>query len=330
MNEAIDVVITWVDSSDPIWFKERNKYLGQTDDNSFSGGLNRYQSNDLLQYLFRGIELFMPWVNKVHFVTYGHIPSWLNTKCEKINIVKHQSFIPAEYLPTFNSNTILLNLHRIEDLSDRFILFNDDMFVIKSCSKKVFFKKGLPTDMAIQEPIVAPNADPFWDMMVNNAMLVNKNCNKRKAITRKPFNWYNPKYGIKKCLKNFFCLPYKNFVGFYDSHLPNSYLKQSFLDFWDKNGDYCDKTCRNKFRTCDDITEWAIKYSQLANNHFYPINKDKLGLYTSLKDNSSLKFIINDKHYKLVCFNDECDEEKKAVIKRYFDSIFPNKSIYEK
>ncbi|MEX6253875.1 hypothetical protein [Providencia huaxiensis] len=54
--------------------------------------------------------------HKIHFVTCGHYPNWLDINNHKINFVKHSDFIPKEYLPTFNSHTIELNLHRIKGL----------------------------------------------------------------------------------------------------------------------------------------------------------------------------------------------------------------------
>lgn len=34
----------------------------------------RYRDWENLKYWFRGVETFAPWVNKVYFITYGHIP----------------------------------------------------------------------------------------------------------------------------------------------------------------------------------------------------------------------------------------------------------------
>ncbi|WP_232353077.1 hypothetical protein [Hafnia alvei] len=58
---------------------------------------------------------------KIHLVTCGQVPLWLDIKNEKLNVVSHADFIPNEYLPTFNSNAIELNIHRIEGLSDKFV-----------------------------------------------------------------------------------------------------------------------------------------------------------------------------------------------------------------
>ena len=56
---------------------------------------------------------------------------WLNTKHPKLNIVCHEDFIPQKFLPTFNSHTIEWNFHRIPGLTEQFVYFNDDMFLLK-------------------------------------------------------------------------------------------------------------------------------------------------------------------------------------------------------
>ena len=206
MENKIDLVVTWVDGNDPIWLKEKNSYLSPKDDSRFVGASNRYKDNGLLRYFFRGVEKYMPWINKVYFVTHGHLPKWLNVDNDKLIVVKHSDFIPEDYLPTFNSNTILLNLHRIKGLSEHFIFFNDDMFVVNKCKPNLFFKKGLPRDMAIMNPVVAPDTDPFWDMMINNVMVTNKSFNKNKVIKSHPLKWYSPRYGFKNILRNLLIL----------------------------------------------------------------------------------------------------------------------------
>ena len=124
----IDFIITWVDGNDQVWQEEKAKYSGKTtgDDRA-----KRYRDWEFLQYWFRGIEQCAPWVNKIHFVTCGHLPLWLNTEHPKLNIVNHKDYIPEQYLPTFSCRPIELNLHRIPGLSDNFVYFNDDMFLFQ-------------------------------------------------------------------------------------------------------------------------------------------------------------------------------------------------------
>ena len=113
--EKIDFVILWVDGSDEKWLKEKNKYTNIKGDAS----INRFRDFGNLQYLFRGIEKYADFVNNIFFITWGHIPSWLNVNHPKLKIIRHDQFIPNKYLPTFNSNVIELNLHRIKDLSEQ-------------------------------------------------------------------------------------------------------------------------------------------------------------------------------------------------------------------
>lgn len=135
----MDFVIAWVDGNDPAWQKEKRKtehvpeVTAEADDRN-----ERYRDWDNLQYWFRGVEQFAPWVRKIHFVTWGHFPKWLNTEHPKLHIVKHEDFIPSEFLPTFNSHTIEWNFHRILGLSERFVYFNDDMFLLNQIHPENF------------------------------------------------------------------------------------------------------------------------------------------------------------------------------------------------
>lgn len=326
---AVDIVLTWVDYNDPIWKADYDRFvLGQNKDNGHVAGKTRYSAHSTLKYLFRGIEKYASWFNKVYFVTYGHVPEWLNLNFEKLIIVKHSDFIPHEYLPTFNSNTILLNLHRIKGLSEHFILFNDDMYFTNYCEVEHFFKKGLPCDLAVQYPVFSPNFDPFWDMMLNNMCLINRNFDKKTTIKNHVFKWFNFKYGFKNVVRNLCHIPYKKFSGFYDCHLPNAHLKSVYDEVWKKEFDACNSTCLNRFRTANDITEWTMKYWQLASNKFYPLNKTKMGVYVSLTSNK-YKEIFNYKYkMKLICLNDESDDMN--YVADVFEQRLSEKSSFEK
>lgn len=321
----VDIVVTWVDFNDPIWKKDYLKFVSDKDKNNpHVASDTRFVSQDIFKYFFRGIEQCAPWCNNVFFVTYGHVPSWLNTNNPKLHIVKHKDFIPNTYLPTFNSNAILLNIHRIKNLSEHFIFFNDDMYLLSYCKKSIFFKNELPRDMAVMNPVVAPDMDPFWDMMINNLMIINKNFSKKMVIRSHPFKWVNVRYSLKNNIRNIGLYGYKYFPGFYDCHLPNAYLKSTFYDVWEKNFQICDSTCKNKFRTSEDITEWTMRYWQLASNKFIPINKQKLGFYTTFKSSKVIDDIQKSKY--MVCINDDGDY---SAVDNYLNKLFPKKSSFE-
>ena len=173
-ENSIDIVITWVDGNDPEWRSEKNKtrygkeQLAETDDRE-----ERFRDWENLRYWFRGIENCAPWVRKVHFVTWGHLPKWLNTKHPKLNIVRHTDYIPSGFLPTFNSHTIEWNMHRIPGLSEQFVYFNDDMFLLKRTDETDFFRNGRPVDMLALQPDVANVDNPVMPYIyLNNAMVL--------------------------------------------------------------------------------------------------------------------------------------------------------------
>ena len=81
-----------------------------------------------------------PWVRKIHFVTSGQKPEWLDENNPKLNLVSHKDYIPAQFLPTYNSVVIERYIHKIPGLADHFVYFNVDIMFIcrynteKSCS----------------------------------------------------------------------------------------------------------------------------------------------------------------------------------------------------
>jgi hypothetical protein len=56
------------------------------------------------------------------------VPDWLNADHPQVEIVHHDAFIPAPYLPTFLSNAIESFLHLIPGLGEHFIYMCDDFF----------------------------------------------------------------------------------------------------------------------------------------------------------------------------------------------------------
>ncbi len=89
----IDFVIIWVDGSDVEWKKERAVYDKSIKDDADNGD-HRYRDWNNLKYWFRGVEKFAPWVRKIHFITWGHLPKWLDISHPKLHLVRHEDYIP--------------------------------------------------------------------------------------------------------------------------------------------------------------------------------------------------------------------------------------------
>ena len=328
----IDIVIPWVDGNDPNWIAEKNKYYKGTEKSVHKYD---YQDWDLLRYFFRGIERFAPWVNKVFFITWGHVPKWLNENHPKLRIINHRDYIPEKYLPTFSSHTIELNLHRIPELSEHFIYFNDDMFLINRCSPELFFYKGLPRDSAIINPIAPANNNCISSLQLTTIAVINENFGKHAVIKRSPLKWFNIKYG-KLLPLNFMFIPWGRFPGLLEKHIPSSFLKSTFWEVWEKEYNLLDQTCSHKFRDFKtDVNQWIMREWQIASGKFEP-RSIRAGKLLSIHNESEAEIaaaFIKAQREPMVCINDHVEGDfhfMAKTIEEAFETILPYRSGFEK
>lgn len=330
MIEKIDFVVTWVNGNDPVWKKSKTMFVTDSE-NQIMNSDARYRDWEFMKYWFRAVEQNAPWVNKIFLITEGHIPEWLDLSCEKLVHIRHKDYIDEKYLPTFNSNVIELNISNIGDLSEYFVLFNDDMLINKSVRPEDFFEDSNPRDTGIFSPIV-PSRGTIGSIVLNNVEIINDYFNARQVIKKNFFKFFNLKYG-KHLIKNFCVLPWKSILGFYDSHIPVSYKKSTFYMVWEKEKELLEETSSHKFRTNQDINHWLMRYWQLCQGKFIP-RKESFGKYYNIY--SDLTVIVEDikfSKHSLICLNDgEVDnfEESKKVILQAFQDRYPNKSMFEK
>jgi hypothetical protein len=326
-NQDIDFVIIWVDGSDPEWQKQREKYR-DLEDKTQNHNEARFRDWGILKYWFRSVERYAPWVRRIHFVTCGQYPEWLNLEHPKLHFVKHEDYIPPQYLPTFSSFPIELNLHRINGLAERFVYFNDDMFVLAPVKPTDFFANGLPRDVAIRN---IPMLYEIGHVNLNCINIINKEFAFSCQFKQHFWKWMNYRYGIH-CLRNLFFLPFVEFTGAKNTHVANAYLKKTYNEVWEKYGDMLDKTCQHKFRCVLDLDQWLFKYWQIVSGNFYPQWLNYAKAY-GIQDTNRLERDIKRKKTKLICLQDcegwsDISELKKEVI-QLFDSEFPVKSSFE-
>ncbi len=132
----IDAVITWVDGADPAHKRKRESWLAQGDAPANANGINlhRWACSDELGYCLRSIANNAPWIGRIWIVTDAQRPdlSWVPAALRaKITIVDHRVLFAGHeaMLPTFNSLAIETMLWRIPGLAERFLYFNDDVFL---------------------------------------------------------------------------------------------------------------------------------------------------------------------------------------------------------
>lgn len=333
MNDyPVDVVITWVDGNDPAWQAEKARY--SPDNKAFQAASSniRFRDWENLQYIFRGIEQFMPWVSKVFFITWGHLPSWLNTECPKLRIVRHDAYLPEEYRPTFNSNAIELNLHRIPELSERFINFNDDMFVIGQTKKSDFFQDGLPRTAAILSPyLTTPQGIACTE--VNNLEIINTYFS-IKDVKAHLGKWITPQYG-GKLLRTLLFMQFSSVIGIFEPHTPLSLRKSTLETLWKKEPEVMHNTSKHRFRTKEDVNIWLLRHWQIMEGNFIPRKLKFEQLATLPKGlDKGLRLLASPGACRLLCLNDSMlidhFEETKSIINVALQKIFPAKSQFEK
>ena len=140
-TQPIDFVIPYVNNNDLVWRKNYVDFCSK----------NRLQEKivEMLGARFGGIIFIydqlklanknMPWINKIYLLLSNKeqiIPSLLPPNVE---IVYHNQFIPAQFLPTFNSTTIEMFLWNIKGLGEKFIYANDDMLPTGPLKPSDFF-----------------------------------------------------------------------------------------------------------------------------------------------------------------------------------------------
>ena len=313
--KPIDIVVTYLNDSDPVWRKDYNKYkqeeinkgiIKATSKQAF--GEERLRNWNFTHYWFRGVEQNCPWVNKVFFIVQNerHIPEWLDTTNSKLRIVYHDEFIPKELLPTFNGITIGLFINQIKDLSDNYIICDDDYFFLNPVTKEKFFID----DIAQHEDNSIPYGY-FWDGD-EFLHILNNNFDLEKKYTK------------------------DNTTKYHFYHLPNA-RKKSFEQ----------KILKENYETIINAQKPSkFRYKTNLDGNFY-VNILKLSgeanirpkntmynnsVYVALQPNIDF-YQYKDK--EMACFND-VDlatghfEEISKALNEFLEYKFPNKSSFEK
>ncbi len=175
----VDVVYTWVDGRDPAWNQarlERLAGLTGTATTRESSGQARFVSRDELRYSMRSVHLFAPWVRRIHLVTAGQVPEWLDTDHPQVAVVDHSAILPPDALPTFNSHAIEAALHHLPDLAEHFVYLNDDFFLGRPLGPEAFFSPAGLAEVWLSPQTVGldgtPGAAPYLRAAWNNRRLL--------------------------------------------------------------------------------------------------------------------------------------------------------------
>ena len=292
----MDIVITYVDGLDPVWQKSYEQYTNTPILEK------RFRDWGTLKYLFRGIEKNMPFIRKVHLVVSGEtqVPAWVNR--DEVDVVLHSDIIPQEYLPTFNCNPIEMHLHRIKDLDEEFLYFNDDMFPMKECKPTDFFRDGRGV-IRVSYHLLA--LDMFKQICRNSTRAA------REALGLRPtFYFMRPQ------------------------HICSPMFKSECEELYDK----VEPVIRNsisRVRTGENLNQYLFLDYMYLKGKIINERISKKHFSVGVVSASKLRKFITQPTHKMACINDvQLTEERYEELRRVqieaFEELFPNKSKFEK
>ena len=324
-NGPIDLVIPWVNGEDPQWQQKATPYLSVKD---FSG--ERFRDWGILKYLFRSIDQYLPWVNQVYLVTDNQIPNWLDLNNSHVQVIDHHEIIDDQFLPTFNSNAILMNAYKIPNLSEHFMIIEDDMLFTRPAKPEDFFVNGQPRDFLIESPI-SPNED-FAYILMNTMMLINRKFDKRQVLKKLRNKYLSPHYGIEIVRSLGSCF-YRHFTGFYNRHCVQPYLKSEFKHVVEEVfPTECRETISHRVRGNHDISEWIVRYYNLVTGNFAPSSPQRYR-YFEIGQFEDIRKAVNDEKYFSICMNDRDIHHFSQNIhqlRSILNARFSQKSSFEK
>jgi len=340
VDYPIDFVITWVDGSDPEWIKNKELYIGELTDIEENTDA-RYRDWGILHYWFRAVEKYAPWVRKVFFVTCGQKPAWLDLSYEKVVFVNHEDFIPEEYLPTFNSRTIEMNLWRINGLSEHFIYFNDDVLLNLPVKPEDFYTNGYPKLCSLAFPFYfhTPNSGNVWKRpLLNDIGIINDMFDIRQVIQNCPEKFFSYKYG-RMALYNLRVYVDSYMAGMYFAHAPYTYLRSTFAEIWSAHSELMNRSCSYRFRNGNQVTVLLPMLWMIFQGKYEPVEPGYYGKTIDLNGKSIQRIAeILQSEAKSVCLNDSqnTDAEDEETLQRISDELhrvmelkFPDQSKFE-
>ena len=248
--EKIDAVITWVDGSEP------NYKLKLEENLKNKKIINRqYTQANEIDFCVASIIKFAPFIRKIFIVTDKQKPKFSRIRhmvsLEKIEIIDHEEIFRdnLDCMPSFNIRSIDALLFKIKNLSDKFIYFNDDMFLIKETTKEDWFKDN--------KAVLTGS----WAKTYNKQLIKNISHKIKNLLNIRPsFNAAQSKAA--------------NIVGFHNKyfksfHCGRPQIKSVIKDFYDKNPQRLTNQIRYKFRDGRQYMPYSLCWHLLIKENLY-------------------------------------------------------------
>ena len=310
-NYPVDAVITWVDGGDQEHQKKMTPYIEAGKKENSIGFRTRYDQVEEVKYTVDSILKFAKFIRYIYIVTDAQIPLFLkkdkgNNKYKNVRVVDHTTIFKGKesFLPVFNSRSIETRLYRIPNLSEHFIYFNDDMFLIKEIKLSDFFVNGFP--------VLRGTWKPFYETILYKKIFSKKN-KKTRANHRK-----GQELGAKT-------VGFKKFYKF--DHVPYALRKSTFLEYFSNNKEVEKENVSYRFRDYRQFIPQSLANHIEIQNKTCILKKDtQLAYFQNYKKPFfwlKYKLRITSKNHNKLFLNmqglDQCPEQKLNFILNWLE-----------
>ena len=233
-TSEVDLVFTWVDPTDEGWQALRRAHAPEAEAEAHA---SLFENRDELKFALRSFALNAPWIRNVYLVTNCRAPTWLNVQHPRVRVVAHESILPSDALPTFNSHAIETALHKIDGMSPKFIYANDDMLLLRPVRKETFvLGNGMTQSFLEPYGIVNGSVDESAPAYLNAAR------------------------NGKRLLEEAFGVSFTRL----HVHAPYALNREVLAEMEERFGDAFTQTRRRKFRSPADISVTSFLYHHYA------------------------------------------------------------------
>ncbi|KAN0037690.1 hypothetical protein ACTFIV_003043 [Dictyostelium citrinum] len=315
----VDLVYTWVNGSDPDHMEIKKQVMFNKTGKEYKDfEPHRYRDIGGLKYSLRSVRKYAPWIRNIYIITANQIPTWFNfNKPENVKFIFHKNYYGnISHLPTYSSNSIESNFWNLpNEVSNCFLYLNDDVFFNKPVNRSDYFYDDDYNQMIYE----IKERTQFYDE------------HRQLEPYAKSFAYSN------SILNKIWGQDQRRFLP---DHGIQVYNKKIWLMIHDELFDYgLDQTSSNRFRESSDL-QLSFIYNQFAkrySNQFKLAPKGAnlyIGIWNEEKViNNAIDRILTEKDSMTICLNDGfdfVDDEIHSKLTNLFDTLFPEKSPFEK
>ena len=298
---SIDAVITWVDGSDQEYKKKIEKHL--TTSTNYK---KQYLQANEIEYCVKSILKFAPFIRKIFIVTDNQKPSFSSLEnliaSNKVKVVDHKEIFKGyeKYLPTFNIRSIDAVLHRIEDLSEMFVYFNDDVFLVDKICEEDWFVKDKAVLMG------------KWARSYSiNPLKVLSGKFKKIFGLRPSFNASQSKAANISGFKKEYFKSY---------HAARPQIKSVIKEFYRKNPESLIDQIKYRFRNSEQFMPYSLCWHLLI--------KENRAIIKGVKELKEVKQIQNLNSNQIVSILEKLDEKKEVKYLNIQDLNYAGKDVF--